>query len=126
MPQLAMMIVAVTLTGALWTLVFVHTRNLWASTAHHAAWNFTIILSGLPLSGIEDWRRMAPLVGEYRGPAWLSGGLFGPERSIATIALLAIGVAALLYWARKKHRLMSSLKRGADSPELPLPEARHA
>ena len=29
--------------------LFVLTRNLWVVAAHHAAWNFTILLSGLPL-----------------------------------------------------------------------------
>lgn len=123
---LATMIVAVTLTGTLWTLVFVHTRNLWAATANHAAWNFTIILSGLPLSGIEEWRGMAPWVGEYGGPAWLSGGIFGPETSIVTIVLLALSVVALLYWARKKKRLISGKKPGVDAPPPPLPQAHHA
>lgn len=104
--ELATMLVSVTLTGALWALVFVLSRNLWVASANHAAWNFTIILSGLPLSGIEDWRRTAPMVGEYRGPVWLTGGLFGPESSIVTIVVLAVVVAALLYWARRNGRLI--------------------
>lgn len=111
MQELITMIVSVTLTGALWTLVFVLSRNLWAAAANHAAWNFTIILSGLPLSGIEDWRRMAPMVGEYRGPVWLTGGLFGPESSIVTIVMLAVTVAAMLYWAKQRNRLIGGAAR---------------
>ena len=126
MQELVTMIVSVTMTGAFWTLVFVHSRNLWAVTANHAAWNFTIILSGLPLSGIEDWRGMAPFVGEYRGPAWLTGGVFGPESSIVTIVILAVSVTAMLYWAKAKKRLISGVAKGVDSHELPQPDARHA
>jgi hypothetical protein len=120
------MIVSVTLTGALWTLVFVLSRNLWAAAANHAAWNFTIILSGLPLSGIEDWRRMAPMVGEYRGPVWLTGGLFGPESSIVTIVMLAVSVAAMLYWAKRRKRLIGGAARRVDTLKPLQPEARHA
>jgi len=126
MQELVTMIVSVTLTGALWTLVFVLSRNLWAAAANHAAWNFTIILSGLPLSGIEDWRRMAPMVGEYRGPVWLTGGLFGPESSIVTIVMLAVTVAAMLYWAKRKNRLVGGAARRVDTLKPLQPEARHA
>ena len=126
MQELITMIVSVTLTGALWTLVFVLSRNLWATAANHAAWNFTIILSGLPLSGIEGWRRMAPMVGEYRGPVWLTGGLFGPESSIVTIVMLAVTVAALLYWAKRRNRLIGGAARRVDTLKPLQPEARHA
>jgi len=57
------MLIAVTLAGLLWAAVFVLTRNLWAAAANHAAWNFTILLAGVPLSGIEDWQ-----VGTARKP----------------------------------------------------------
>ena len=126
MQELVTMIVSVTLTGALWTLVFVLSRNLWTTAANHAAWNFTIILSGLPLSGIEEWRRMAPMIGEYRGPVWLTGGLFGPESSIVTIVMLAVTVAAMLYWAQRKHRLIGGATPRVDTLKSPQPEARPA
>ena len=126
MQELVTMIVSVTLTGTLWTLVFVLSRNLWATAANHAAWNFTIILSGLPLSGIEDWRRMAPMVGEYRGPVWLTGGLFGPESSIVTVVMLAVTVAAMLHWAKRRNRLIGGAARRVDTLKPLQPEVRHA
>lgn len=99
--------VACTLLGAAWALVYVHSRNLWVATANHAAWNYTILLSGLPLSGIEDWRRMAPLAGEYHGPDWLTGGAFGPEDSILTLALVVAALVVLFRWARARQRLVA-------------------
>lgn len=90
------MMVSVSLLGLLWAGLFVLTRNLWAVAAHHAAWNFTIMLSGLPLSGIQDWRALAPIEARYAGPDWLTGGLFGPENSIVQIGLIAIAVAVVL------------------------------
>jgi membrane protease YdiL (CAAX protease family) len=124
--ELVTMVVAATLTGAFWTMVFVHSRNLWVATANHAAWNFTILLSGLPLSGIEDWRNISPMASNYRGPAWLTGGLFGPETSIVTMVMLTISLAAMLYWAKKKNRLIRGEAQRVDPPELPQAEARLA
>lgn len=98
--DLAVTLVSVSLLGALWAGVFILTRNLWAAAANHACWNFIIILSGLPLSGLEDWRAMAPLQSEYRGPAWLTGGVFGPEASVVTMLLV---LAAVLLIFRRIH-----------------------
>ena len=121
--ELVTTVVAGTLIGAFWTLVFVHTRNLWVVAANHAAWNFTIILAGVPLSGIEGWRRMAPLASECPdpacGPAWLTGGVFGPEDSLVTTAMVAASVLAMLYWARRKHRLVAAGAAGAGLPINP-------
>ena len=99
-------LVSVTLLGALWNLIFIHSRNLWVSGFNHAAWNFTIILSGVSLSGLDDWRALAPLVNEPRGPAWLTGGSFGPENSVITIAAVIASLVVLMRWARAKQRLV--------------------
>jgi membrane protease YdiL (CAAX protease family) len=88
--------------GTLWAALFVLTRNLWVGVAHHAAWNFTILLSGVPLSGIEDWRALAPLRSMYSGPAWLTGGAFGPEGSLLVIATSALATAWLLGFAKRR------------------------
>jgi uncharacterized protein len=93
--DVATMLVAGTMLGVLWTGVFILTRNLWVVAANHAAWNFTILLSGVPLSGIEDWRDLAPLKTRYAGPDWLTGGMFGPESSVVGI-MLVTGAAVLL------------------------------
>lgn len=96
------MLVAVTVVGLLWAGVFVLARNLWVAAANHAAWNFTIMLSGMPLSGIEDWRRLAPLESRLAGPDWLTGGMFGPESSCLVIASTTVVVVLLLRAARRR------------------------
>lgn len=96
------MLVSVTLIGLLWGAVFVLARNLWVVAAHHAAWNFTILLSGLPLSGIEDWRKLAPLESRYAGPDWLTGGMFGPESSLPVIFSTTVAVVLLLRAAGRR------------------------
>lgn len=96
------MLISVTLVGLLWAAVFILTRNLWAVAANHAAWNFTILLSGLPLSGIEDWRKVAPLESRFAGPDWLTGGMFGPESSLLVMASTTVAVVLLLRAARRR------------------------
>lgn len=96
------MLVSVTLLGLLWGSLFVLARNLWVVAANHAAWNFTILLSGVPLSGIEDWRGLAPLESRLAGPDWLTGGMFGPESSLLVMASAAIATALLLRAARRR------------------------
>ncbi len=99
--DVAAMLVSVTLLGLLWVGLFVLARNLWVVAANHAAWNFTILLSGVPLSGIEDWRKLAPLESRYAGPDWLTGGMFGPESSVLVIVTTTVAVVLLLRAARR-------------------------
>lgn len=100
--DIATLLVSCIVTGLVWAGLFVLTRNLWVGVAHHAAWNFTILLSGVPLSGIEDWRALAPLESRYAGPAWLTGGQFGPESSLLVIATTTLATIGLLHWARRR------------------------
>ncbi len=104
-------VVSGTLIGAFWTVMFVYSRNLWVVGTHHAAWNFSIILTGLPLSGIETWRVMAPIESRYNGPGWLTGGVFGPEDSVVTIVVVALGIAVLFHLAKKSGRMISPAMR---------------
>lgn len=101
------MLVSVTLLGLLWAGLFVLTRNLWVVAANHAAWNFTILLSGVPLSGIEDWRALAPIESRYAGPDWLTGGVFGPESSLLVIVSIAVPVVVLLRTAWRRGAFLS-------------------
>ena len=118
--DLAAMLVSVSLLGVLWAGLFVLTRNLWVVAAHHAAWNFTILLSGLPLSGIEDWRALAPMESRMAGPDWLTGGMFGPETSWLVIATTAMATLWLLRMAKRRGAFvaasMASGRTAAVSP----------
>ncbi|GGA80189.1 hypothetical protein GCM10011521_18060 [Arenimonas soli] len=109
--DMAATVVSVTLLGAMWALIFVLFRNLWICGLNHFAWNFTILCSGVPLSGIDDWRDAAPVRTEYRGPDWLTGGLFGPENSLLTLVVVALVVGVLLHFARRRGRLLGAVAR---------------
>jgi uncharacterized protein len=108
-------VVSVTLIGAFWALVFVYSRNLWVVGANHAAWNFAIFLTGLPLSGIEDWRALAPFESRYNGPPWLTGGMFGPENSIITIVVITLSMVVLYYLAKRQFHTGQVTNAGASS-----------
>ncbi|HEY5851830.1 MAG TPA: CPBP family intramembrane glutamic endopeptidase [Lysobacter sp.] len=95
------MVLALTLIGAFWTCIFIASRNLWVVGLHHAAWNFAIFATGIPLSGLDDWRAKAPLQSTYHGPAWLTGGEFGPETSIITALVVTASITALVCWLRR-------------------------
>ena len=97
-----MPLVSTVLIGLLWGALYLIYRNLWMMTLHHAAWNLTIFSLGLPLSGITDWRAFAPLKSNFAGPELLTGGLGGPELSIAT-PLFTVLLLGFLY-ARFKGR----------------------
>lgn len=93
-------LIAVVLTGVMWSCVYMVSRNLWVAAAHHCCWNATIFLTGLPLSGQEEWRQQAPLVSDYHGSVVWSGGAFGPEDSLLSISLTVVLCLALWRWAQ--------------------------
>jgi uncharacterized protein len=92
---IATTMLAGTIIGLMWTQIYVLSRNLWVCCANHAAWNFTIFLSGAPLSGIESWDSVAPIVIKIHGPEWLHGGAFGPEDSIVALVLTSLVLVLL-------------------------------
>src|SRR5690606_22083869 len=75
--------------------------GLWWPSGAHLGWNWAhAFLADLPVSGLElvDAPLIEPRVA---GPAWISGGAFGPEGSLlATVAVL--GAAA---WIWRSPRL---------------------
>lgn len=108
-------ILSVSLLGAFWCGIFVASRNLWVVGFNHVAWNLSIFLSGVPLSGQEDWRISAPWATRVTGPAWLTGASFGPEDSVITIGLL--GVVIWLMWRALERRHLIFGRQAANSNE---------
>jgi hypothetical protein len=83
--------------GVFLGVVYLKTGSLWWASGAHLGWNWGLgFLADLPVSGLELID--APMVvARVQGPAWLSGGGFGPEGSLlATIGFL--GAAAAFWW----------------------------
>ncbi|CAN5613779.1 hypothetical protein BH23GEM10_BH23GEM10_05000 [soil metagenome] len=79
------------LAGVMLGVAYLRTLSLWFVTAVHVGWNWAMAtLFDLPVSGIAgfDTPLYEPVVG---GPAWWSGGAFGPEGGL--VGTLAFGLA---------------------------------
>jgi membrane protease YdiL (CAAX protease family) len=76
------------------SLIVLKQRSIWGAAAWHAAWNwFFISVFGLATTGIE--LGLKPLVVDLKAvetaPIWMSGGLGGPEVTVATVVVLTLG-----------------------------------
>jgi hypothetical protein len=92
------------LAGWLLALAYLRTRALWVGWGFHVAWNVTMgILFGLPISGITNF---SPVISSNTvGPAWITGGDYGPEGSaICVVVLLVLVVVVAIATSDLKHR----------------------
>jgi hypothetical protein len=97
--------------GILLGAAFMLSRNLWLPIGIHWAWNFfegpvfgTAVSGGLP-----KFSFIHPVV---QGPAWATGGPFGPEASLfAVLIATAAGVAMVMGAVRKGHLVPPSWRR---------------
>lgn len=95
------------LLGLILAAALESTGSLWASTVFHAGWNFTMAgLLSLPVSGVGIFHLLDLSVD---GPAWLTGGEYGPEGSWALTALL---VPLVLAMARRVDRQIAVAEAG--------------
>ncbi len=93
---------------------YLKTRSLWLATALHHSWNLVmVIVFGLPVSGIVDYKSMAWLDGEGISPVWISGGDYGPEGGVA--ATLAVTLCTL-FVARSRWFTTSDEMKAAIIP----------
>lgn len=96
--------------GVFLGVVYLKTGSLWWASGAHLGWNWGLgFLADLPVSGLELID--APMVvARVQGPAWLSGGGFGPEGSLlATMGFL--GAAAAFWWGPWLHPEAAALAR---------------
>jgi membrane protease YdiL (CAAX protease family) len=97
-------VLATLLLGFLLAMAYLRTRALWVGWGFHFAWNASMaVLFGLPVSGLTSF---SPLVTTYtEGPAWLTGGGYGPEGSaIASFVLLLLMAVLAMVTRDLRHR----------------------
>jgi len=103
----AIMIEAGIFLGAAYML----TRRLWLPIGIHAGWNFA---EGGVFGAAESGN--APhgwLQSTTSGPAWLSGGEFGPEASVVTVVICGTIGLALVLWVAKHGGIVRARSRRA-------------
>jgi uncharacterized protein len=89
-------LVNIFLAGVVFALAFLRTLSLWFVTALHLGWNWAMAtLFDLPVSGIQDFD--TPLYEPtVSGPAWFTGGSFGPEGGVVGTVGFAVALVAIL------------------------------
>ncbi len=99
----ALSVVIAIVAGAFFALAFLATRRLWLCIGLHAGWNFTLgYVFSIAVSGHP--RTPGILTGDLVGPYWLTGGAYGIEASVLTLAtLLAVGAWLLQRAAARGH-----------------------
>lgn len=102
-------------------VAYLKTRSLWLATALHHSWNLImVVVFGLPVSGIVDYKNMAWLDGEGLSPVWISGGGYGPEGGIA--ATIAITVCTLLVarsrWFKASDEMRAAIIPGSAATQM--------
>lgn len=99
----ALAVINTVVAGLLFGAAYLATRRLWLTIGIHFAWNlvssglFSLPTSGNPGRGLVQW--------QFSGPTWLTGGAYGLEASVATLAVWLIATALLLRQARRAHHI---------------------
>jgi len=106
-PSAGWLAVVNTVLAGLWfTVILLRTRSLWGAVTSHFAWNaLTLLVLGLPVSGIgEESGFVVPSLIDLKatGPDWISGGAYGPEGSVACLAGLVVMIALSAVLPRRK------------------------
>jgi hypothetical protein len=91
--------------GVLLAAFYVWTGRLWLSIGVHAAWNFFQgYIFGAPVSGTTFSDSPMDTIPDAADPEVLTGGVFGPEATLACI-VVALALSALVLWlARERLR----------------------
>src|SRR5215470_11446959 len=113
---------AITLEGGvLLAALYAATRSLWLPIGVHWAWNlFEGPIFGAAISGNSVG---ALARGELSGPAWLTGGAFGPEAGIPALVVGgAAGILAVVWMVQRGEVRPPPWVRAQREPEAPLSE----
>jgi membrane protease YdiL (CAAX protease family) len=90
----------IALAGVFLGLAFYAPGGIWTAWGAHLGWNGTLAAMDAPVSGLPfriPWIDYQP-----GGPAWLTGGSFGPEGGLLATAAIALAAGAAWQWSRKE------------------------
>jgi uncharacterized protein len=83
------------LMSLLFSLAYLRTHALWLPWGLHFAWSAcTGALFGLPVAGFPNVYSSI-VDSNSAGSEWLTGGLYGPEGSLITVAVVLVGMGVL-------------------------------
>jgi membrane protease YdiL (CAAX protease family) len=93
-------LVNIALAGIFLGAAFYAPGGIWTAWGAHLGWNATLAALDAPVSGLPfriPWIDYQP-----GGPAWLTGGSFGPEGGLLATAAIALATGAVWHWSRKE------------------------
>ncbi len=97
-------IIGLLLAGYFLAFGWLRTGALWLSIGLHVGWNFfegTVF--GFQVSGLELFTLMRHQVS---GPAWITGGDFGPEAGVIMLPAYAVGILLILAYTRHRRGIL--------------------
>jgi membrane protease YdiL (CAAX protease family) len=95
----AVSVAGVAFAGVMLGLGYVLTDRLALPVGLHFSWNLVQgPLFGFPVSGVD--LGVSALVLDVTGPAWLTGGAFGPEAGLVGVGATTLGTALIVAYAR--------------------------
>ena len=102
------------LAGVWLAIAYLRTRSLWLPLGLHWSWNWAMgSVLGLPVSGINKLAPAPLLRATDAGPAWLTGGAYGPEGgAVCTLALL---VSIAFVWRTRWLSTTAEMKSFSDA-----------
>ena len=89
----------IALAGVFLGLAFYAPGGIWTAFGAHLGWNSLLACLDTPVSGVPF---NIPLL-DYNagGPAWLTGGTFGPEGGLAATLALTVAIVGATRWATR-------------------------
>jgi membrane protease YdiL (CAAX protease family) len=97
--------VTVAVAGLMFCALYALTGRLWVPIGLHLAWNFAQgYLFGTAVSGKDLGGSIAVSTAHAGAPAWLTGGAFGPEASVAALLLVSAVTAGAWLLGRRSGR----------------------
>ncbi len=104
------------LYGLLAALYALREQSLWGICAFHSAWNWSQgNIFGMSVSGQELNTGYLFAFAE-KGPAWFTGGAFGPEGGLASTLIMLIAITIILLWPQNKEQTVNiSAEKTIDS-----------
>lgn len=99
-------LVNIAIAGVFLSVAYLKTRGLWLPIGTHFTWNyFQNNIYSFPVSGMTMADRQLGVLYD-NGPAWFTGGAFGPEGgALATVVLIA---GTLILWYTPQFRMSPS------------------
>jgi len=90
----------IALAGIFLSLAFFSAGGMWTAFGAHLGWNATLAALAAPVSGLPF---DIPYIDYHMGgPAWLTGGAFGPEGGLLATGVLAAAAVLVARWNGKE------------------------